>query len=328
LTMSDIPPLEEETESKTSKSTSSFLDEGFPYKIRFGTAGLLGERRLKSKDVEVRAKPGLKDPKEGTVKPDAKLLDPEEDNCPELQAIWDKQQEVQRFVASRSVRSGLMPGVYVVRAGYFMEVRNKVKEGQKELAELVEKFIPVYEKAKERAKERLGAGYDESQYPSVDRIRKGIHIRARIVDIGLDEEKIKNRLGEEVLAEQLAELQADLKEAKAEIREALVSEFKKLLLRAQEIVKGTSDGKAKRFKDAAITNLKEFCKLFDAKDITDFQALRDLVKQTEAAIEGRDPDDIRGSKAIRDELAKAFAPIIAVLESEAVLRGTRKVVLD
>lgn len=322
------PPLEGSEPEKINPKPPSILDEGFPYKIRFGQAGLSSERKIKGQNLEVKAKTGL-DPKEKAVKMSTKLIDAKEDECPELQAIWDKQQEVRHFVECRSCRSNLIPGVYVVRTAYFMEVRAKIKSGQEELKALVEKFLPVYPAAMERAKvNRLKAAFDVDLYPNNDQIRKGVHIRARIVDIGIDEEKIKSKLGEAVLAEQIEELQADLKDAKAEIQAGLVGEFKKLLLRAQEIVLGTDDGKAKRFRDAAIGNLKDFCKFFDAKDLTGFTELRALVKQTEAAIEGKDPEDIKGSKAIRAEMAKAFAPIVEGLKSEAVLKGTRKVVLD
>jgi hypothetical protein len=300
------------------KPIVNIFDEGIVYKVEMGSIGT--EKRARTGAVDVKAKMPGQDPDKDVVGVDVKLFE----GCKELQDIFDLQAEVRRYLTVRSTPSVLQRGAYLLHKDYFLEVRAKIKEFQAKLSELVDKFVQVYPQVQETAKGRLKALWNPAHFPPVEELKARFYLKARVLEVGVPG-RLKELYGQAVLDEELANLKDEYRTATEEIMMGLRQQFAQMLTRMREIVKGDGTGKAAYFKNTAVTNFKEFLEFFDPKNIAGDAELKDLVDKCTLVMSGVDPEDIRGSKAMRKDLQSVFDEVANVLPTLVGEKSARRV---
>lgn len=261
------------------------------------TQRLLGVRRkVNTSQIEVK----------GDDQVDKRLLNVTKAilECEEYDAIVKGQAELRNFLRARAI---WMPwhkaGYYFVALANASEVLEGIEERTKKETANVELFVKALTKAKAAAKTRLGKLYNEADYPSEWRIRRGIGTELEIRD--------------EVVPERLKNLDADifkeeLKKKKAEAQE-LVREFKYDLRRQlQELVAHLADrlapdaqGERKVFRTSALENINEWLAFFDDKNtVTQDGSLGAEVDKLRKLLSGVDVDQLKDDEKFRKQLTK------------------------
>ena len=107
--------------------------------------------------------------------------------------------------------------------------------------------------------------------------------------------------------------------------EALVGEFGKLVSHLTERLSGNDDGKPKVFRDSAVENLSEFFARFRQLNVGNNAQLDDLVNQAQRVIRGIEPQQLRDSNSLRQNVATQLSAVQSVLDGLLVDRSRRNI---
>ncbi len=108
--------------------------------------------------------------------------------------------------------------------------------------------------------------------------------------------------------------------------EAFVSEFGKLVGHLTERLSGSDDGKPKVFRDSAVENLGEFFTRFRQLNVGNNAQLDELVAQAQRVIRGVEPQQLRDSTALRQNVATQLSAVQSVLDGLLVDRPRRNII--
>ncbi len=108
--------------------------------------------------------------------------------------------------------------------------------------------------------------------------------------------------------------------------EAFVSEFGKLVSHLTERLSGSDDGKPKVFRDSAVENLGEFFTRFRQLNVGNNAQLDELVAQAQRVIRGVEPQQLRDSNALRQNVATQLSAVQSVLDGLLVDRPRRNII--
>ena len=92
-----------------------------------------------------------------------------------------------------------------------------------------------------------------------------------------------------------------------------------------ERLSGRQDGKPKVFRDTAVTNLTEFFDRFRSLNIRSNEQLDDLVENAQRVITGVDPQQLRNSQALREQVASQMTVVQSGLDQLLVDRPRRNI---
>lgn len=295
------------------------LDQCVIYKVAIGSLGT--RRKANTGAVTVKAQNGGEDPDRDRVYVAKEILE-----HPRLDAVFKAQQALRKYLALRSLPSILERGHYAVPKVAFKEVRSGVKAHTDEIAKAVEEFLLVYETAKSDAKKKLGALYDETDYPEPDQIRAAFYVRTRIRSLDLPA-GVKELIGEDGFKEESKVIEEDSSTADEELTLHMRKTYFEYVQRLVDRLNPDEEGKPKVFHDTLVTNLTNFHTYFSEKNVVGDVILKQMVDKGVPALDGLAADDLRGSPALRKKTLMVFVPIMKELASILPKNG-RKVVLD
>lgn len=247
--------------------------------------------------------------------------------CKEYVAVRRVRRGIRAYLAEVGIPTVLGKAVYVVPIARYREAVEEVDRRLVKLDEAKAAFLDRYEEVKLDAKRRLGALYDERDYPPLaavrdalwTRVRRGFRISAPEGLRAVDPDAY-DRAAEEVRADQAA--------AAREIRAVLRAAFADVVGHLADRLSGrTDDGRPKTLRASAIENIWEFLKAFEPKAELaggdgDLKALCDRMR---AALKGADVEAVRDDAALREKLGAAAASIKASVDALVVAAPGRAV---
>lgn len=117
-------------------------------------------------------------------------------------------------------------------------------------------------------------------------------------------------------------------DAAAQIQTLLRANMLDLVASMVERLSPTHDGQRKIFKNTLCSNLTEFLKNFDARNVTDDAELARVVAQARDILSGIDPQLLRDSDNVRATVQSGFAQVQQELGAMVVNRPARRIVMS
>ena len=191
-----------------------------------------------------------------------------------------------------------------------------------ELAEAVEKLDRQFAELKSAARLRLGSLYCAGDYPES---LAGL-FRLEWDFPSVEPPSYLRQLSPELYEQEAARVAARFDEAVQMAEEAFTAELSKLVSHLTERLAGQEDGKPKIFRDSAVENLSDFFDRFRALNIRSSEQLDALVEQAQAAVRGIEPNQLRDSHSLRQQVVTQLAGVQATLDGLMVDRPRRNII--
>ena len=133
------------------------------------------------------------------------------------------------------------------------------------------------------------------------------------------------QLSPELYEAECQRVQARFDEAVQLAEAAFMEELAKLVDHLTERLNGDVDGKPKVFRDTAITNMTEFFERFRALNVRSNEQLDDLVTNVQQVVQGVQPQQLRDSQALRQQVSTQMAAVQSGLDQLLVDRPRRNI---
>jgi hypothetical protein len=134
-------------------------------------------------------------------------------------------------------------------------------------------------------------------------------------------------LSAEIWEQECARVAARFDEAVRLAEQAFMEELGELVSHIAERLTGsTEDGKAKIFRDSAVTKLHEFFQRFRTLNVRSNEQLEQLVDSAQQAIRGLSPQELRESEPLRQRIAAQMGAVKEALDGMLVDRPRRRIV--
>ena len=213
------------------------------------------------------------------------------------------------------------PGIRLIRQRDMATFDVQMTTVRAELEIAVDQLEAHFGELKRSAQTRLGRLFNLTDYPAT---------LAGLFEISWDFPSVEppdylRQLSPALYEQEQARVAARFDEAVRLAEEAFTSELAKLVSHLCERISGHDDGKPKVFRDSAIANLREFFERFGQLNIRSNEQLDNLVVQAQRIVCGVQPQQLRESPALRQQVATQLAGVQSVLDGLLVERPRRNI---
>lgn len=232
-------------------------------------------------------------------------------------------------IKDMSLPGGLLTlgnGQFLIPVTLVKTAREKIDKYLSERDELLDDFESRYNEIIEKSKERLGILFDAADYPPFNILRSSYSTSYKFISNNVPEEF--ERISKEIYEQEKTRILTECSSVSGLIQDSLRERFLDLIAHLNDkLTPDETTGKTKRFYGSNIEHLKEFISTFSDMNLTGDGDLSDLVKQSEALLEGIDVTRVRSDDEFRSELEKGFNNIKQAADLLVVDRK-RKVILE
>ncbi len=213
------------------------------------------------------------------------------------------------------------PGVRLIRQDDIATFTVQLTTLQADLAEAVERLSDQYQELKTAARQRLGRLYSSNDYPA-----SLVGLFEASYDFpSVEPPDYLRRLSPELYAQEAARVSARFEEAVQLAEQAFTEELSKLVNHLTERISGDEDGKPKVFRDTAVENLQAFFQRFRHLNVRSSQQLDELVGDAQRIVRGIQPQQLRDSTNLRQQVAAQLSGVQSVLDGLLVDRPRRSI---
>ena len=213
------------------------------------------------------------------------------------------------------------PGVRLIRQQSINEFDNQIASFQNELTDAVDELDLRYTELRSAARDRLGDLFNPSDYPA-----SLIGLFAIEHDYpSIEPPSYLRQINPELYEQECQRMQARFDEAVQLAEQAFTEELSKLVEHLSERLSGEGDGKAKVFRDTAVTNLTEFFERFRTLNVRSNEQLDDLVNRAQQVLGGVEPQQLRDSTSLRQRLVTQLAGVQSSLDGLMIDRPRRNI---
>ncbi|QGJ71787.1 Hypothetical protein PBC10988_34960 [Planctomycetales bacterium 10988] len=212
-------------------------------------------------------------------------------------------------------------GIRLIRQDTIGEFDTRIAGFREELEEAVLELDRHYDELRQQARERLGDLFDARDYPPTLLGMFGIEHNYP----SIEPPNYLRQLNPELYQQECQRVQARFEEAVQLAEQAFTEELTKLIEHLHERLSGETDGKPKIFRDSAITNLTEFFERFRMLNIRSNAQLDELVSQARGIMQGVQPQYLRDSGVLREQIATQLSAVQTSLDDLLVDRPRRNI---
>jgi hypothetical protein len=213
------------------------------------------------------------------------------------------------------------PGVRLIRQHEVERFNQQMTDYRTELNDAVATLDQHFSELKAAARRRLGGLFEANDYPANLR---GLFALAWDFP-NIEPPDYLQQLNPAIYEQERARVVGRFEEAVQMAEQAFVSEFAKLVEHLTERL-NNPEGERKIFRDSAITNLTEFFNRFRQLNVSSNHDLDALVEQAQRVVQGTDPQALRDSEGLRQQVASQLAGVQAALDGMLVDRPRRRII--
>ena len=210
--------------------------------------------------------------------------------------------------------------IRLIRQSSIAEFDQQVAEFRDELDDAVGELDRHYDDLRSVARDRLGDLFDISDYPA-----SLIGTFAIEHDYpSVEPPNYLRQLSPELYEQECRRVQSRFDEAVQLAETAFTEELSKLVEHLSERLSG-GDGRPKVFRDSVVENLTTFFDRFRALNVHSSEQLDDLVSRAQQVLGGVEPQQLRDSGTLRQQLATQLAGVQSSLDGLLVDRPRRNI---
>lgn len=211
-------------------------------------------------------------------------------------------------------------GIRLIRQSSIAEFDQQVAEFRDELDDAVGELDRHYDDLRSVARDRLGDLFDISDYPA-----SLIGTFAIEHDYpSVEPPNYLRQLSPELYEQECRRVQSRFDEAVQLAETAFTEELSKLVEHLSERLSG-GDGRPKVFRDSVVENLTAFFDRFRDLNVHSSEQLDDLVSRAQHVLGGVEPQQLRDSETLRQQIATQLAGVQSSLDGLLVDRPRRNI---
>ncbi len=245
---------------------------------------------------------------------------------PEYDAIKSLDSDIKKFLEARCLPSMFRTGVRLVPVVLYPEIEEKLRDFRIRRRQLVAEFLASYDQRRTAAAERLKSLYNEEDYPPPDKLRSTFSMDWQYFT--LDTPKVLKRFNSALFNEETQKLKEKFRQMSEEAELLMRQEMRDLVGHLADRLTAGDEGERKILRSSAVTKIKEFLELAEARNVTGDEELNRLFAETRSIISNVDPLVLRDSEVLRAEIRSDMERIKAELDTQIQAAGSRKITLD
>jgi hypothetical protein len=242
----------------------------------------------------------------------------------QLKAIGRFDSEIRRYLYNICLPFEI--GIHLLPIVALEQVEQRLRQFSTDREQLVQAFLAAYPSLCLDAAKRLRGLYNPADYPPPDEVAREFGFSWQYVSFGVPDQ-LKG-ISQEVWEQEREKAAQRMAEASCEIQQVLRESMAKLVQHMADRLKEGPDGKPLRFKETTVSNLVEFLKNFEFRNVTDDTELQTLVAQARQLLQGVSADDLRTTGDLRTNVQQGMAGIAAQLDTMLTRTGSRKFPFD
>ena len=246
-----------------------------------------------------------------------KLLD---NKHPAFQAVTSIRSQIISFWKGLSLPFP-EPGIRLIKLDDVDQFNSRMTVFRDELTAAVGNLDEHFDELKSAARERLGSLFNRADYPPTLRGLFGVEFDFP----STEPPEYLLRLNPDLFAQERNRIAARFDEAVRLAEETFVGEFSKLVSHLTERLTAGVDGEKKIFRDTALTNLTDFFNRFRSLNVRSNADLERLVETAHQALAGADPQAVRDSDSLREQITSQLSTVQASLDAMLVDQPRRRI---
>jgi hypothetical protein len=232
--------------------------------------------------------------------------------------------QLKRKLKGRALPCRMLPGgMYLMPLGLVEEVDGWVVEFRARFDVLVDRLCVAYEGYKQAAEVRLKDHYDESEYPTLGRLRRSFEVQARWLTFNVP--AALKTFKRAIYEREQAKARLEWAEASEDIRLALREGLAGLVTNFVEKLGMDEKGKKRTFRDETMAKMRDFLATFEARNMVNDGELAALAEQARQALAGVEPDQLRKQDVARERVREGFERIKGQLDALLVATPRRRI---
>jgi hypothetical protein len=185
-----------------------------------------------------------------------------------------------------------------------------------QFAKLVDEFVEEYAEKVQAMQLDLGDLFNAADYPPADRIKEKFAWRVNIMPLAAPSQ-FHQDMASDIYESVASNYQRHFEE---QVASAMQEKWGKMYERLNHLIAAVTDdpakdGKANRFKESTVDNLKGMLNVLDSFNLTDDPALQDASDKLRDALDGVDAPALRASESLRRETRRKLEAAKAALPS-------------
>ncbi len=213
------------------------------------------------------------------------------------------------------------PGMRLIRQGDIALFNVQMTTLQHDLTTAVTDLDNHYSELKAAARQRLGRLFNPGDYPDSLSGLFGMSWEFPSVE----PPDYLRQLSPQLYEQEASRVAARFDEAVRLAEEAFMAELHQIVEHLTERLSGSDDGKPKVFRDSAIENLREFFERFRHLNVRSSAELDQLVDRAQQTVRGIEPQQLRDSQSLRQQVATQLSGVQSVLDGLLVERPRRNI---
>ncbi|MBX3421775.1 MAG: hypothetical protein KF752_09505 [Pirellulaceae bacterium] len=216
------------------------------------------------------------------------------------------------------------PGIRLVRQQHVAELSQSMQTLAEQLQQAVRELEGCYAEIKQQAQQRLGELYCDSDYPAS--LNEAFGFVWEFPNV--EPPDYLRQLQPEIYQQECERVRVRFEQAVELAERAFTEELSGLVSHLIERLAGSDDGKPKVFRDSSLSNLREFFERFRLLNISSSQELDQLIGRAQQVVAGIQPDSLRTSQPLRQQVASELSSVQSVLDGLMVDRPRRRILRD
>lgn len=284
--------------------------------LKFSKLGT--RRKIRTSEVQTDADPEMVHVSKDILESDA------------LKTVTTYRGDIKRFINARCLPSPFRSGVYLIRLNLIEDVMQRLALYEQQDKLNVQVFMTFYEAVyrdrhdpNSEFAQKLGSLYRAEDYPHPNKVRDAFKMEVQLWELSTP--GALRTIDRALYEREAAKMQNVWEEARQQITQVLLTEFRDMTARMAERLQVGPDGKPKVFRDSLVGNLQEWLDLFEKRDLANDDELIKMVNQARAMVNGLKPEVIRENESIRTEIAEEMQKITNQLDQAIVERPGRRI---
>ena len=212
-------------------------------------------------------------------------------------------------------------GIRLIRNDVVDDFNSSLLGFKSQLADAVNELDRHYWDLKEAARTRLGALYDQSDYPSS--LSNEFQISWDFPSV--DAPDYLRRLSPVIYRQECERVQSQFTKSVELATQMFQEQLAELVEHLVERLSTDESGKQKTFRDSTIQNLNSFFERFKQLNIGSDEGLSALITQAQSVIRGVQPQQLRNNDSLRQRIAIQMSAVQASLDGMMVDRPRRNI---
>ncbi len=213
------------------------------------------------------------------------------------------------------------PGIRLIRRDSIEWFDRKIVGFREDLELAVTDLDRHFDELKDAARIRLGDLFNRDDYPAT--LVGMFSIEHEYPSV--EPPDYLRRLNPELYEQECRRMQSRFDDAVQLAEQAFFDEIAKLVEHLAGRLSGDADGKPKVFRDSAVTNFTEFFERFRNLNIRSNEQLDELVIRAQRVLSGVQPQQLRDSDSLRQQISTQLATVQSSLDGLLVDRPRRNI---